>query len=327
MKSNKLLVVIAVILLFTNYLTFSAIDNLDNRISNLNNSLSRLDNRISNISGDISRSLDEFKAENSWTRNTQARAMHYNEETMTASVDIEVEFNELRNDEKVYIVIQDSEGNTQDKIDVTEAMKNSLNLDYSLDLAIDNDYELSIIGETTELKRSESLGELYLKSRIQQLFYVDGNGWDVEYDDNNNYKSIRIDIMIDSAYQKEEFIADYFKNRKIKDIQGEIYVDDVLFDTVDFLNDENWEFDDLTSQDNDNKEEVAVRETPAMQEGMVPLFEINATSKYFINLNGTYTFEKPVNPQQKVKMIVVFKDNKGDDYRYLLYTIFNYEGR
>jgi hypothetical protein len=327
MKSNKLLLVIAVILLFTNYLTYSSIDNLENRISNLNNSLSRLDNRISNISGDVSRSLDEFKAENSWTRNTQARAMHYNEETMTASVDIEVEFNELRNDEKVYIVIQDSEGNTQDKIDVTEAMKNSLNLDYSLNLGIDNDYELSIIGETAELKRSESLGELYLKSRIQQLFYVDGNGWDVEYDDNNNYKSIRIDIMIDSAYQKEEFIADYFKNRKIKDIQGEIYVDDVLFDTVDFLNDENWEFDDLTSQDNDNKEEVAVRETPAMQEGMVPLFEINATSKYFINLNGTYTFEKPVNPQQKVKMIVVFKDNKGDDYRYLLYTIFNYEGR
>jgi hypothetical protein len=325
MKSNKLLLVIAVILLFTNYLTYSSIDNLENRISNLNNSLSRLDNRISNISGDVSRSLDEFKAENSWTRNTQARAMHYNEEIMTASVDIEVEFNELRNDEKVYIVIQDSEGNTQDKIDVTEAMKNSLNLDYSLDLAIDNDYELSIIGETTELKRSESLGEINLKSRIQQLFYVDGHRWDVEYDDNSNYKSIGINIMIDSAFQKEDFIEDYFKSRKIVDIQGEIYVDDVLFDTVDFLNDENWNFDDLSNQDNDNKEEEAVRETPAMQEGMVLLFAIDGKSEYFINIAGTYTFEKPVNPQQKVQMFVIFKDNQGDEYRHPLYNIFEYE--
>ena len=324
MKSNKLLLVIAVILLFTNYLTYSAINNLENRISNLNNSISRLDNRISNISGDVSRSLSEFTAENSWTRKAQARAMHYNDETMSAIIDVEVEFNELRNDEKIYIVIQDSEGNTQDKIDVTEAMKNSLNLDYSLDLAIDNDYELSIIGETTELKRSESLGEINLKSKIQQLFYVDGHRWDVEYDDNNNYKSIRIDIMIDSAFQKEDFIADYFKSRKIIDIQGEIYVDDALFDTVDFLNDENWNFEDLNNQDNDNVEEV--REVPAMQEGMLPLFEINATSKYFINLSGNYIFEKAVNPQQKIQMIVIFKDSQGDEYRNLVYGVFNHEG-
>ena len=326
MKSNKLLIIFAVILLFTNYLTYSAIDRLENRVSNLNNSVSRLVDRMSNISGDVSRSLSEFNAENSWTRNSQARARHYNKETMTVVVDVEVEFNELRNEEKVYVVVQDMNDSVQDKVDVTEVLNNSLNLNYSIDLGIDKDYELSVMGETSESKRSDSIETVYINSRIQQMFYVDGHGWDKEYDEDGNYKTVEIDIMINSAFQKEEFIADYFRDRKIIDVKGEIYVDDVLFDTVDLLNDENWKSYDNESTSND-KEEQAVMEIPAMEEGVIPLFEFDGSRENFVSLTGTYNFKDPVNPQKKVQMYVVFKDNQGDEYRHPLYNVFEYEGR
>lgn len=325
MKSNKLLIIFAAILLFTNYLTFSAIDRLENRVSNLNNSVSRLADRMSNISGDVSRSLSEFNAENSWTRNSQARARHYNEETMTVVVDVEVEFNELRNEEKVYVVVQDLNGSVQDKVDVTEALNNSLNLYYSIDLGIDKDYELSILGETSESKRSDSIGSVYINSRIQQMFYIDGHGWDKEYDEDGNYKTVSIDIMINSAFQKEEFIADYFRDRKIIDVKGEIFVDDKLFDTIDFLNDENWKSYEEGSS-SDDKAEKAEREISAMEEGAIPLFEFTGAKEYFVNYAGTYNFEESVNSQQKVQMLIAFKDNQGDEYWYPIYNLFDYEG-
>lgn len=325
MKSNKILIVFAVLLMFSNYLTYSAIDNLENRVSNLNSSVMRMSDRMSDISGNVSRSLKEFNAENSWTRNAQARARNYKEETMTVAVDVEVEFNELVNGEKVYIVAQDTEGNVKEKVDVTEILKNSLKLDYSIDLDIDNDYELSILGESVDSKRSDDIGDIYIKSRLQQMFYVDGHGWDEEYDENGNYKTVRMDVMIDSAFSKEEFIADYFRNRKIIDVKGELFVDDELFDTIDFLNDENWEINDLDSS-SDVKEEAAVREYPASEIGEILLFELSGSKEHFVNLMGAYNFIKPVKPEQKVQMYVVFKDNKGAEYRHPVYNVFEYEG-
>ena len=325
MKSNKVLIIIAVLLLFSNYLTYSAIDRLENRVSNLNNSVSRLSDRMNDISGDVSRSLNEFTSENSWIGNTEARARHYNEDTKMVDVDVEVEFNELENGESVYIVVQDTEGNVLEKLDVTESMDNSLNLYYSLDLGIDNDYELSILGETVESKRSDSIGAVYINNRIEQMFYVDGHGWDEEYDEEGNYKTVKMDIMINSAFQKEEFIVDYFKDRKIVDIKGEIYVDDVIFDIVDLLNDENWKIYQ-EGANRDYKEEKVEREILAMEEGAIPLFEFAGVKECFVDISGTYSFEKPVNPQQKVQMYVVFKDNQGDEYRHPLYSVFEYEG-
>jgi hypothetical protein len=301
MKSNKVLIIIAVLLLFSNYLTYSAIDRLENRVSNLNNSVSRLSDRMNDISGDVSRSLNEFTSENSWIGNTEARARHYNEDTKMVDVDVEVEFNELENGESVYIVVQDTEGNVLEKLDVTESMDNSLNLYYSLDLGIDNDYELSILGETVESKRSDSIGAVYINNRIEQMFYVDGHGWDEEYDEEGNYKTVKMDI------------------------KGEIYVDDVIFDIVDLLNDENWKIYQ-EGANRDYKEEKVEREILAMEEGAIPLFEFAGVKECFVDISGTYSFEKPVNPQQKVQMYVVFKDNQGDEYRHPLYSVFEYEG-
>lgn len=325
MKSNKVLIIIAVILLFSNYLTYSAIDNLENRVSNLNNSVSRLADRVNNISSDVSMSLNEFSAENSWTKKAKAIGVNYKEKSNTVTVDVAVEFNELKNDETVYIVIQDTDNNVLEKVDVTKELNKSLKLYYTLDLAIDNDYDLSILGESADSKRSDEIGALYIKSNIQEICYVDGHSWESQYDENNNYKSSDIDIIINSAFQKEEYLSYYFKNRKIIDIQGEIYVDDLIFDTIDFMNDDNWVFFNMEAE-NDNKEEVAIMEVPAIEKGQLVLFEFNNKKSYFANLNGSYTFEKPVKASQKVQLFVIFKDNQGDEYRKLVYGVFDYEG-
>lgn len=317
MKKNKLLIIITIILLVTNYLTFSAIDRLENRISNLNSSVNRINDRMEGISGDVARKLNEFTTENSWTRKTCLKPGHYNEETMKVTVDVEVEFNELRNDEKVYIFIQNLNDNHHNKVDVTATMDNTLNLKYSLDLNIDNDYDLYIIGESSKLKRSESLGGIYLKSRIEKPINVDNFQMDIKSDEKKIYKSINTDIMIHTAFEKEDFVADYFKNRKIVDIQGEVYVDDVIFDYIDILDDKDWSFYDIETGSRNEREEVSSKE-----EDNVPVFELDVLSKgssseRMFNLSGTYTFKKTVNSKQKVQMFIIFKDNMGDEYRYL----------
>ncbi len=311
MKTNKLLISIIILLLFTNFLTHSKLRNLENKVSNLNNSVVRLDNRIGNISGDVSRVLDNFMAENAWTRKVRAQAVRYNEEEMTAGVDIEVEFNELRNDEKIYIVVQDTEGAYQDKIDATEAMNSSLNLDYSLELAIGRDYVLSIVGESAESKRSESLGDVRLNYMMKEILFVDGYIWGVEVDEKNTYKSVGMDIMINSNFDKDPFIADYFRNRKIVDVRGEIYADDVLVDTIEFLQDENWY---ISGQD--------PSEEPLEEDYVMPVFEFGIESMLQLDINGEYIFNKPVTKNQMMEMLVVFTDNQGDEYRYQLYHIF-----
>jgi hypothetical protein len=281
--------------------------------------------RMSNISGDVSKSLNEFTSENSWIGNTETRARHYDEETKTVAVDVEVEFNELANGESVYIVVQDTEGNVLEKENLTDEMDNSLNLYHTLDLGIDNDYELFILGETAESKRSDTLGLVYINSRIQQMFYVDSHSWDEEYDEDGNYKTVRMDIFINSAFQKEEFIADYFRDREIIFIKGEIFVDDELFDTIDFLNDEGWELLDIQSNGDENEEKMEM-EIPIMEDGASPLFGFSGEKEIFVNLMGTYNFEEIVNLQQKVQIYAVFKDSKGDEYRQPIYNVFEYEG-
>lgn len=318
MKSNKNLIILIIFLLLTNYLMVSKIDQLENRIANLGNSVYRLDDGMNRISGDISRSLNEFKVENSWTRKARASASRYNEEEQTATVHVEVAFNELRIGEKIYIHVQESEGSKLEKIDVTPALNNGLNLDYTLNLSIDHDYALSVVGESTESKRSVALEDIALNSMIRKFLIVDSYGWQVEADESEQYKSVGIDIIIHSYLEKNEFIASYFQKRQISDIYGEVYVDDVLFDSIDFLHDEAWQVSGIEMEDENKKTELSV-----MNKGTLPIFEFGVRSPDDLTISGVYTFDKPVRSNREVTFFIIFKDKQGDEYRYPLSYIFS----
>lgn len=104
MKTNKLLIGPIILLLVTTFFTNSKLRDLENSVSTLNNSIFRLDRELDRINGNVSRTLNEFTDGKNWVRKAQAHAVSYNEGEMTAGVDIELAFNELQNDEKIYIL-------------------------------------------------------------------------------------------------------------------------------------------------------------------------------------------------------------------------------
>jgi hypothetical protein len=122
MKTNKLLIGPIILLLVTTFFTNSKLRDLENSVSTLNNSIFRLDRELDRINGNVSRTLNEFTDGKNWVRKAQAHAVSYNEGEMTAGVDIELAFNELQNDEKIYIFIQAADGDFQDQIDATKAI-------------------------------------------------------------------------------------------------------------------------------------------------------------------------------------------------------------
>lgn len=319
MKSNKPLLILLIIFLSANsYLTFSKLNRLENRIANLNHSVFRLEDQIDRISGDVSRSLQTFKEENSWTRKAHAEAIGYQEADKSATVKVEVEFNELKTIEMVYLAIQDEEGNPVDKIDVTPALNETLSLDYSLKLPIDHDYALSIIGESGDSKRSIDLGDILLKSRIRKFMIVDSYGWQVEYTETGAYQTVGIDIIIHSFLEKDPFMADYFENRPIVDLYGEVYVDDLLFDTIDFFQEEDWTFSGIETEGFEES-------TPSSQSKsqVLPLFEFGKQLRDDLNISGLYTFKEPVPTSQKTNFFLILKDKQGDTYRFPLAYIFS----
>jgi hypothetical protein len=311
MKTNKLLIGIIILLLVTTFFTNSKLRDLENSVSNLNNSIFRLDRELDNINGNVSRTLNEFTAENTWTRKTQAQAVRYNKEEMTAGVDIEVAFNELQNDEKIYIFVQATDGSFQNKIDATKMISNSLTFDYSLDLPIGRDYKLSVLGESSESKRSEFIGDVRLSRMMEEVVFIEGFGWEVKIDESNNYESVGMDITIHSVFEKDPFISEYFRNNDIVDVRGEIYADDVLLDTIEFFKDENWNISGLDSLGN-----------PMEEENGVLAFKLGSAGNHFIDINGKYLFRKPVAENQRVDVYVILTDNQGEEHGYQLDHIF-----
>lgn len=319
MKANKSLLILIIIFLCANsYLTFSKLNRLENRIANLNHSVYRLEDQIDRINGDVSRTLQSFKEENSWTRKAHAEAIGYQDVDKSATVKVEVAFNELKNGELIYLSVKDEEGNHVDKIGVTPALNETLSLDYSLNLSIDHDYSLSIIGESGDARRSIDLGDVLLKSRIQKFMIVDSYGWRTEYTDNEEYKNVGIDIIIHSFLEKDPFMADYFKNRTIVDLYGEVYVDDVLFDTIDFFQEETWTFSGIETEGIEENAPSSQFKTQVL-----PLFEFGNRMRDDLNISGVYTFEEPVPTSKKTNFFLILKDKQGDTYRFPLAYIFS----
>ncbi len=311
MKKNKILIMVIVLLLAINFLTYMKVGRLEDDLNQVKNSLFGIDRSIGEISNNVSRELYEFKMENAWTRNARAETVSYKEESETAEVKVEVEFNELGKDERIYIVVQDSQGSIVKQMDVTSELKDSLNLVSDFDLAMGQDYTLSIVAESNVAKRSEDLGTIRLSNIMKEVLYVDGHSWEIQFDENGDYKSASMDIMIHTFMAKQPFIEDYFKNREIVSMVGEIYADDRLIDTLDFTDKEVWQISgDAYQSDSEGTK------------NQLPELKLGRVDDSFMNIHGTYTFDQAVPTDQQVEVHVVLTDNQGESYRYVLPYIF-----
>src|SRR6056297_4144260 len=115
--NNKNVIIILIILLavtiFFNLNLMSKIDNLENMILNINNNYRNLESRIGGISNSVQNSLNQFNQEKMWMRSHEFKLVEYYPEEEKVDIDISIEFNELKKEEKLYLVIKDDSNDQQ----------------------------------------------------------------------------------------------------------------------------------------------------------------------------------------------------------------------
>ena len=113
--NNRSVTIILVILLaatvFFNLNMMSKINNLENMILNINNNYSHIESRIGGINNSVQNTLNEFNKEKMWIRNHDIRIVEYYPKSEAVDVEISIEFNELKNEEALTLLVVDSSNN------------------------------------------------------------------------------------------------------------------------------------------------------------------------------------------------------------------------
>lgn len=300
MKSkNTLLTLLVIALLISNFFMFTKIEDLNNSINNVNNQFHWIDNSINNIGNNVRNQLNAFREESAWIRDSSITPIKYDDSDESSTIDIHVDFNSLLSDEVYYLLIQNKDEKTIDKIDVSSSIEN-LQLNYIANLPID-DYYFTFIAESPSLQRSDDVGKLELKSRLEHTFDINGFGNSSNFDKDGNFVDMSFDLIIYKHFEYQDFFADYFKDYKITGIYANIIVDGDLLDKIDILNSENWE---QMKTHNNNEEEEVVREEMGLA----------AYTSQEIFYSGTYTFESLVQKNQNVQIIIEIVDNRGKTF-------------
>ncbi|MDW7669544.1 MAG: hypothetical protein SCJ93_12025, partial [Bacillota bacterium] len=175
--NNKTVTIILIILLavtvFFNLNMISKIEHLENMILNINNNYSHIESRIGGISNSVQNSLNQFNQEKMWIRSHDFKLVEYYPDEEKVDVEISIEFNELNKEEKLYLVIKD-DSNDQELVEM-KGYEESMVYTDTLRLDSDKDYEFSVVGESSESKRSDDIDQLNVKSTIDHLIVFDSH--------------------------------------------------------------------------------------------------------------------------------------------------------
>ncbi len=298
--NNKNITIILIIFLavtiFFNLNMMSKIDNLENMILNINNNYRNLESRIGGISNSVQNSLNQFNQEKMWIRSHKFKLVEYYPDQEKVDIDISIEFNELKKDEKLFLVIKDNNNNHQ-----TLEMKGyeeSMVYTDTLELDSDKDYEFSVVGESEESKRSDDVDRLYVKSTINNLIVFDSHIHRSSANAEKEIQNFHFNLLAYKNVERYSVFEEYIKDLEVVSLIGEVYVDGDLFDTMDFINGDNWEQLEIRSEG----EEEIVRET-------------RVGSKIIIDIDGVYNFDEEVS-YEKADIVLVIKaeDSNGKVY-------------
>jgi hypothetical protein len=298
--NNRSVTIILVILLaatvFFNLNMMSKINNLENMILNINNNYSHIESRISGINNSVQNTLNEFNKEKMWIRSHDIRIVEYYLDEEKVDVNISIEFNELIKEEKLYLVIKD-ENNDQETLEM-EGYEESMVYTDTLRLDSDKDYEFSVVGESAESKRSDDVDQLYVKSTINNLIVFDSHVHRSSANAEKEIQNFHFNLLAYKNVQRNSIFEDYTKNLEIVSLIGEVYVDETLLDTMDFINGDNWEHLDVRTE--------GERE---------PVFETQMGSKIIVDIDGVYNFDEEISYEMSdIVLVVKAEDSNGRVY-------------
>ncbi|HCX04158.1 MAG TPA: hypothetical protein DHM42_06680 [Clostridiales bacterium] len=298
--NNRSVTIILVILLaatvFFNLNMMSKINNLENMILNINNNYSHIESRISGINNSVQNTLNEFNKEKMWIRSHDIRIVEYYLDEEKVDVNISIEFNELIKEEKLYLVIKD-ENNDQETLEM-EGYEESMVYTDTLRLDSNKDYEFSVVGESAESKRSDDVDQLYVKSTINNLIVFDSHVHRSSANAEKEIQNFHFNLLAYKNVQRNSIFEDYTKNLEIVSLIGEVYVDETLLDTMDFINGDNWEHLDVRTE--------GERE---------PVFETQMGSKIIVDIDGVYNFDEEISYEMSdIVLVVKAEDSNGRVY-------------
>jgi hypothetical protein len=274
----------------------SKINNLENMILNINNNYSHIESRISGINNSVQNTLNEFNKEKMWIRSHDIRIVEYYLDEEKVDVNISIEFNELIKEEKLYLVIKD-ENNDQETLEM-EGYEESMVYTDTLRLDSDKDYEFSVVGESAESKRSDDVDQLYVKSTINNLIVFDSHVHRSSANAEKEIQNFHFNLLAYKNVQRNSIFEDYTKNLEIVSLIGEVYVDETLLDTMDFINGDNWEHLDVRTE--------GERE---------PVFETQMGSKIIVDIDGVYNFDEEISYEMSdIVLVVKAEDSNGRVY-------------
>jgi hypothetical protein len=231
-----------------------------------------------------------------WIRSHDIRIVEYYLDEEKVDVNISIEFNELIKEEKLYLVIKD-ENNDQETLEM-EGYEESMVYTDTLRLDSDKDYEFSVVGESAESKRSDDVDQLYVKSTINNLIVFDSHVHRSSANAEKEIQNFHFNLLAYKNVQRNSIFEDYTKNLEIVSLIGEVYVDETLLDTMDFINGDNWEHLDVRTE--------GERE---------PVFETQMGSKIIVDIDGVYNFDEEISYEMSdIVLVVKAEDSNGRVY-------------
>jgi hypothetical protein len=298
--NNRSVTIILVILLaatvFFNLNMMSKINNLENMILNINNNYSHIESRIGGINNSVQNTLNEFNKEKMWIRSHDIRIVEYYPKSEAVDVEISIEFNELKNEEALTLLVVDSSNN---KIPYKmEGYLDDLAYNKIIRLGSDEDYSFSVIAGNVVSKRSSDVGNLNVKSTIENLVVMENWVHRSSANSEGEIQNFHFNLFIYKNVERYSVFEEFVKGIEIVDITGELYVNGDLIDTLDFINGDNWEHLDVRTE--------GERE---------PVFETQMGSKIIVDIDGVYNFDEEISYEMSdIVLVVKAEDSNGRVY-------------
>lgn len=290
-KISIILLVLLIISLWGNYSNYNQLRNLQN---DFNRTSSMLENRINDISHNVSNTLNDFKKESMWVRESFCEVIGFTDNLEKATIKVSLTLNEKYKDEKLFIMATSKE----DKLRFEIPQSDDLSYNLEIVLSGDRDYDLQLVGENKEAFRSDALDKVNLNGYKNQIIAIDAQLLGGQYDENKKEGYYSFYVAVSQMQKSEEMFAEYLKDLEIEEVKADVYYGDRYVNTIDFLKGTNYIPMDIKNIS------YSIPEAAAME-------HMNERKHFF---SGKYEIKGESNLSE-ILFVIKVRDNKGNTYQ------------
>ncbi|SET09351.1 hypothetical protein SAMN05660297_01381 [Natronincola peptidivorans] len=234
-KHEVFTIILMIILLITTFNQGSTIHELRNTINHQSHQISALQNGVQGIYGSVNNSLSNWERENRWLHSSKNIISSISNDGNDMEVIVSWQFNELRNDEEVYLMVGEKINTSEYKWEKIKVdTDNQLHFDKTLTLPLRGDYKFDTIAENTEGSRLAELGTVELYRSLKERFQVHGN----IHARPDNKAQIFVDLFVEGFkyfYHQNELSDSFISKLEIESVFVEVYLDGQLVKNFDLL--------------------------------------------------------------------------------------------